>query len=414
VTQNNQEVRPIQPAETPEQSTMPPQNDFYQQFIDIFLDLAATFDLESILRKIIHTAKQLTNAEAASILLYNDTNQQLHFAAMTNASKEALLHKMVVPKESLAGWVALNREPVIVEDVSKDQRWFKNVAQKIDFFTKSIIAVPMITQNKLIGVLEVLNKYEGLFDQDDERYLSILASQAAVAINNARLFQQSDLISELVHEIRTPLGSINTVAYLLQREDLPQEQRTKLVKTIQQETQRLHQMASDFLDIARLESGRIYFRAQPFSVSELIQSCILILQPVAQEKNVALEYHIDSDDLTIEADQEKIKQVLTNLLSNATKYNQPDGKVIVSAYQSDHDTVQIDITDTGIGMSPDDLSHLFERFFRSARAIDVAEGTGLGLSICKQIVEAHGGTIMATSELGKGTTFSIRLPIELK
>jgi signal transduction histidine kinase len=414
VTQKNTESKPTQPANTAEPSMMPSQNDFYQQFIDIFLDLAATFDLESILRKIIHTAKQLTNAEAASILLYNDTNQQLHFAAMTNASKEAVLHKMVVPKESLAGWVALNREPVIVEDVSKDQRWFKNVAKKIDFFTKSIIAVPMITQNKLIGVLEVLNKYEGLFDQDDERYLSILASQAAVAINNTRLFQQSDLISELVHEIRTPLGSINTVAYLLQRDDLPPDQRTKLVKTIQQETQRLHQMASDFLDIARLESGRIYFRAQPFAVSALVDSCAQVLQPMAQEKNVEIPLRLESDNLTIEADQEKMKQVLTNLLSNAIKYNQPGGNVIISAFQSDQDTVQIDITDTGIGMSPDDLSHLFERFFRTTQAMDIAEGTGLGLSICKQIVEAHGGSIEATSELSEGTTFSIRLPVELK
>lgn len=414
MTQKNTDLTPTQQSHKTDQLAAPQQNDYYQQFIDIFLDLAATFDLESILRKIIHTAKKLTNAEAASILLYNDTNQQLHFAAMTNASKEALLHKMVVPKESLAGWVALNRQSVIVEDVRNDQRWFQNVAQKIDFFTKSIIAVPMITQNKLIGVLEVLNKYEGLFDQDDERYLSILSSQAAVAINNTRLFQQSDLISELVHEIRTPLGSINTIAYLLQRDDLLPVQRANLVKTIQQETQRLHQMASDFLDIARLESGRIYFRAEPFDVSDLIQSCILVLQPMAQERNITIEHHINPENLRIEADQEKIQQVLTNLLSNAIKYNHSDGKVIVAAWQSDPDTVQIDITDTGIGMSPDDLSHLFERFFRTSQAMDIAEGTGLGLSICKQIVEAHGGTIEATSALGEGTTFSIHLPLELK
>ena len=249
----------------PSQETpMHQQSDFYQQFIDIFLDLASTFDLEAILRKIIHTAISLTKAEAASILLFNDTNQQLHFAAMTNASKEALLHKMIVPKESLAGWVAINREPVIVQDVRHDNRWFTDVAEKIDFFTRSIIAVPMITQDKLIGVLEVLNKYDGTFDQQDQEYLSILASQAAVAINNTRLFQQSDLISELVHEIRTPLGSISTVAYLLQREDLPAEQRVDLVKTIQRETQRLHEMASDYLDVARLESGRIYFQGQRF------------------------------------------------------------------------------------------------------------------------------------------------------
>lgn len=397
-----------------QESSNPAQKDFYQQFIDIFLDLASTFDLESILRKIIHTANSLTNAEAASILLYNDTTQQLHFAAMTNASKEALLHKMVVPKESLAGWVAVNREPVIVQDVRKDNRWFTDVAKKIDFFTRSIIAVPMITQDKLIGVLEVLNKFEGTFDLQDQQYLSILASQAAVAINNTRLFQQSDLISELVHEIRTPLGSISTVAYLLQREDLPTEQRTELVKTIQNETQRLHQMASDYLDIARLESGRIYFQAENFSIIDLLKKCIEFILPHADEASIDIETYFPDEDLTVEADRGKIKQVITNLLSNALKYNQTDGKITVNAVKNQDETITVSITDTGIGMSVEDIDHLFERFYRSSTAMQTAEGTGLGLSICKQIIEAHGGTITARSEVGAGSTFSFTLPIELK
>ena len=130
----DEQEQPAQPVEP-----MSAQVDFNQQFIDIFLDLASTFDLESILRKIIHTAKSLTNAEAASILLYNDVHQQLHFAAMTNTKEEAQLHKMIVPKESLAGWVAINRLPVIVQDVKNDQRWFTDVAKKLDFFTRSIM-----------------------------------------------------------------------------------------------------------------------------------------------------------------------------------------------------------------------------------------------------------------------------------
>jgi signal transduction histidine kinase len=390
------------------------QVDFNQQFIDIFLDLASTFDLESILRKIIHTAKSLTNAEAASILLYDDANQQLHFAAMTNASKEAQLHKMIVPKESLAGWVAVNREPVIVQDVRQDKRWFTDVAKKIDFFTRSIIAVPMITQDKLIGVLEVLNKFEGTFNKKDQEYLSILASQAAVAINNTRLFQQSDLISELVHEIRTPLASISTVAYLLQREDIPGEQREELVKTIQSETQRLHQMASDYLDIARLESGRIYFKAADFLISELIEECVTLIEPYAQKTGVKIHKDYKDERLSVEADREKIKQVITNLLSNAVKYNRPNGSVTIQVLKTEDEAVTVKIMDTGIGMSTGDITHLFERFFRSSQAIQTAEGTGLGLSICKQIIEAHGGSINAIGEPGKGSTFSFTLPVELQ
>lgn len=391
----------------------PSKSDSYQQFIDIFLDLASTFDLESILRKIIHTAKSLTNAEAASILLYNDVHQELHFAAMTNANKEALLHKMIVPKESLAGWVALHHEPIIVQDVKQDKRWFTDVAEKIDFFTRSIIAVPMITQDKLIGVLEVLNKFEGTFDDQDLEYLSILASQAAVAINNTRLFQQSDLISELVHEIRTPLGSINTVAYLLQREDLPPTQRTELAKTIQTETQRLHQMASNYLEIARLESGRIYFQATEFDLIDLLSECTSFIEPAAREQQIEVVREFLSSPFIIEADREKIKQVIMNLLSNAVKYNHPQGNITLTVQKNDPDTVIISIADSGIGMSGDDLSHLFERFFRSSQAMLTAEGTGLGLSICKQIIEAHGGSISAVSKPETGSTFTVRLPIKL-
>jgi signal transduction histidine kinase len=395
-------------------NTVHPGIDFNQQFIEIFLDLASTFDLESILRKIIHTAKSLTHAEAASILLYNDVHQQLHFAAMTNSSKEAQLHKMVVPKESLAGWVAIHREPVIVQDVRKDTRWFTDVAEKIDFFTRSIIAVPMITQEKLIGVLEVLNKFEGTFDEQDQRYLSILASQAAVAINNTRLFQQSDLISELVHEIRTPLASISTVAYLLQRDDIAADQRVELVKTIQTETQRLHQMATNYLDVARLESGRIYFQADDFSIIELLDECIDLIKPKAQESGIQIFKEFDEKSFSIEADREKIKQVITNLLSNALKYNRPQGKISVKAQKNDDATITVQISDNGIGMSREDLDHLFERFFRGSTAMKTAEGTGLGLSICKQIIEAHGGTISAASQVGSGSTFSFTLPEELK
>ncbi|NSW51435.1 MAG: GAF domain-containing sensor histidine kinase [Anaerolineae bacterium] len=385
----------------------------YQKFIDIFKDLASTFDLDTILRKIIHTAKDLTSAEAASILLYDEPNQGLHFAAMTNASKEALLHTMVVPKESLAGWVATNRESVIVEDVHQDKRWFTNVSKKIDFPTRNIIAVPMITQNTLIGVLEVLNKSSGTFDLQDQGFLELLGSQAAVAINNTRLFQQSDLISELVHELRTPLGSMSTVAYLLQRPGLSDDQRLSLAQTIQQETERLNQMASDYLDFARLESGRIFFRATTFNLADLLAECIEIVRSKIDHENQTLMIDIEPQLSSIEADREKIKQVILNFLSNAIKYNSRHGRIEVKAHNLGKNQVQVSFTDTGIGMSPDDLQHLFERFFRSSNAVAVADGTGLGLSICKQIIEAHGGSIRVNSEVNLGSTFTMLLPTTL-
>ncbi|MBN2048224.1 MAG: GAF domain-containing sensor histidine kinase [Anaerolineaceae bacterium] len=386
----------------------------YRKFIDIFQELVSTFNLDTLLRRIIQVAKDLTHSEAASILLYDDLRQELHFSATTNINKEAQLHKIIVPKESLAGWVALNRETVIVEDVHQDQRWFTDVSKTVDFPTQSIIAVPMITQNKLIGVLEALNKQEGTFNDRDKECLKLLAAQAAVAIQNTRLFQQSDLISELVHELRTPLGSINTVAYLLQRPEISQSQRIEFARTIQSEADRLNRLTSNYLDFARLESGRIYYHTSIFRIESVIDECLEIIRPKAESQQIAITSQFAGNLPEIEADRDKIRQVILNLMSNAVKYNQVNGKIHIDVQTQTGEQIIIQIQDTGIGLSEDDTTHLFERFYRSKMAMKTAYGTGLGLSICKQIIEGHGGSIVVKSEVNVGSTFIVTLPIRLE
>ena len=381
----------------------------YKQLIEISRDLASTLELDILLKRIVSVASEITDSEAASILLYDEQKKQLRFQAASNEASQAKIYGIIVPTDSLAGWVALNREPVVVADVHKDDRWFTNVGEKLEFHTHSIIAVPMVAKGKLIGVLEALNKCDGTYTDSELEVLSVLGAQAAVAIENARLFQQSDLISELVHEIRTPLSSINTVSYLLQRPETTGEQRMQMVKTIQDETRRLNDLASSFLDLARLESGRVSFELSSFDVRELLVECALVIKPRAAENEVEIIVEEAEETFILEADRDQIKQVILNLLSNAVKYNRPNGSIFVSTERAGS-SIRLSIKDTGLGLSEEDLSHLFEKFFRASSSEKNISGTGLGLSISKRIVDGHGGQIDVQSQLNVGTTFSISLP----
>ena len=151
----------------------------------------------------------------------------------------------------------------------------------------------MITKNKVVGVLEALNKQQGKFTEGDESVLSVLGAQAAVAIENARLFQQSDLISEFVHELRTPLASLSTATYLLLQPQLAREQQEQIIHNIHAETLRLNSMAASFLDLARLESGRVQFRKASFTVGDLLFECKDIMSSKAEEEGV--EIRIEGD-----------------------------------------------------------------------------------------------------------------------
>jgi signal transduction histidine kinase len=261
----------------------------------------------------------------------------------------------------------------------------------------------------VVGVLEVLNKKDGDFSSGDENLLSVLGAQAAIAIENARLFQQSDLISEFVHELRTPLASLSTATYLLLRPEMSREQQEQIVNNIHNETLRLNSLASSFLDLARLESGRVRFRKSTFDVMDLLHECSDVMESKADLDHIQIRVIHPEGPTLLEADRDKIKQVILNLLSNAIKYNRPNGSIILKT-ESHESAMVISVQDTGVGIPEDAVGHIFEKFYRVRENEAKIPGTGLGLSICKQIVQGHGGTIEIKSKLGIGTNILISLP----
>lgn len=380
----------------------------YLRLIEIARDLASTLDLDTLLNRIIFAAREVLDSEAASILLYDEAQATLYFQVATNIDQPTM-RGLVVPLEgSIAGWIVQQRQPVRIEEVHQDPRYFGLVEEATGFVTRSLLGVPLITHNKVVGVLEVLNKRSGKFTEADENLLLALGGQAAVAIENARLFQQSDLIAELVHELRTPLASITTTTYLLQRPEISEAQRSQMVHMIHDEALRLNALATSFLDLARLESGRVQYHHLRFDLADLLAECVDVMRPAAEQAGVSLVLDVPKL-LAVEADRDKIKQVVLNLVSNAIKYNRPNGRVVLQG-RAEAGGVQLEVADTGLGIPEDDLPHLFQRFYRVHQHESKAGGSGLGLVICQRIIQAHNGRIEVKSKLGEGTTFTIFLP----
>ena len=381
----------------------------YRRLIDIARDLASTLDLDILLNQIVSAASDLTESEAASILLYDDAARQLYFQVATNLDQPTM-RGLVVPLEgSIAGWIVTNRKAVRIPNAREDPRHFSAIGKQTHITTHSLLGVPLITKDKVVGVLEVINKQAGEFTDDDEDLMQVLGAQAAVAIENTRLFHQSDLVAEFVHELRTPLASIGTATYLLLRPEMSQEQRQATIHNIYNETLRLNTLASSYLDLARLESGRVRFNLTCFDLGPMLGECIEIMQSTADECSVNMELEIPGDLPQVEADRDKIKQVVLNLLSNAIKYNCPHGKVTMIAGTGNKEWT-LSVRDTGTGIPVKAIPHLFQKFYRVQASAGKVAGTGLGLSICKEIVSGHGGTIEVKSKYGKGATFTIHVP----
>jgi signal transduction histidine kinase len=351
----------------------------------------------------------LCSAEAASILLYDQVKDQLYFRAASNLDAPQMSELTVPMSGSIAGWIVSNQKPVIIDDTHKDPRHFGNIARITHVDTKSLLGVPLVRKERVVGVLEAINKLSGDFSDEDLDLMMALGAQAAIAIENARLFQQSDLISELVHEIRTPLASLTAAAYILLRPETHEERRERIINTMQEEIGRLSEMASAFLDLARLESGRTRFQFSTVNIGGLLDECVLMTRSKFDEKMQELRLELGETPVQISVDRDKLKQVVLNLLSNANKYTPMGGLITVSAWTSS-DEVFLSVKDNGCGIPADHLPHLFEKFYRVPAVEQATQGTGLGLFICKRIVDAHGGRMGVESTYGQGTTVTVRLP----
>ena len=224
--------------------------------------------------------------------------------------------------------------------------------------------------------------------------------------------QQQQFTSDAAHELRTPVTVMLTETQTTLNRERPAEDYRRTVEVCQRISQRMRRLIESLLELARLDAGQEQMKRMRFDLSRTAGECVDMVRPLADERSVKV--HCELPPIECTGDPERIAQVITNLMTNAIQYNKPGGEVTVQTQQRDG-TAILTVSDSGNGIAAEDLPRVFERFYRADKARSTSQGSaGLGLSICKAIVEAHGGTIEVASELGAGTTFTVRLPSENK
>ena len=358
----------------------------YQELVAISYGFSSTLDLDNLVYLILQGGMRITETTTGVLFLFDHQDQQLHYQIATNLDHLFSPGAVVPLDSSVAGWIYSHRVPYQITHADNRPHNLNFIEVAANQKIRDLLGVPLLHKEKIVGVLEVMNKPGGVFTKLDEEMLMILSTQAAVSIENLRLFQQSDLISEFVHEIRTPLAAISTATYLLQRQQITPEARDQIVQNIHLETQRLSALATSFHELAKLESGRAHFTFTVIDVMELFDECVAQVQTKADEKHIQIIIQDPVDILPFRGDREKIKQVILNLLSNAIKFNRPEGSIILGAMVNDGEML-LSIADTGMGIPAHAISDIFQKFIRFHTIEGQALGTGLSLAICKEIVE---------------------------
>jgi signal transduction histidine kinase/HAMP domain-containing protein len=392
----------------------------------------STLDLETVLTSIVRHAVQISNVDAGTIYEFDETKQvfipRINYGVSDEFIQAMRESRQRIGDKTVLGQSAERKLPVQIPDLEKVPDYPISYMKKTDF--SALLAVPLLRKDRHIGGLVIRRKIAGEFSESVVNLLQTFAAQSVIAIHNARLFleievkgrelqtankHKSEFLANMSHELRTPLNAILGYTELIIDNiygDVPDKIKDVLER-VEKNGRHLLNLINDVLDLSKIEAGGLTLSLKDYSMKDVIQTVFTSVEALAAEKNLDLKMEVSEDLKTGKGDEQRIAQVILNLIGNAIKFTE-QGTIVVKANVS-NESFLISVSDTGPGLSETDQKDIFDEFRQVDSSSTRAKGgTGLGLSISKKIAEMHGGRIWVDSVLGKGSTFSFTLPIRVE
>ncbi len=388
--------------------------------------VTSTLDLDQILTLTMRGIGRILHVEVGSLLLL-DEEGQLVFKKSLGLDLNRISLPPLKLGQGIAGHVAQTGRPLLVTDAQNDPRFYPDIDRLTGFITQSVLCVPLVVKERVIGVIEVINKLDGRFTDSDLELLNSMASSVAIAIENARLYtdlsdftreletSQAQLIqaeklaatgrltASIAHELNNPLQAIRNCLHLVLRRSLSEEKKGRYLAMAQEEVERLISIVQRMLDFYRPSRGGM----GPTDVDAILDSVLALANKRLQHGKVTVHRQPAAELPLIEAVSDQLKQVFLNIVINAVEAMPNGGDLYIKTTLSqDGQWLSISFADTGVGLTPEEQKNIFEPFFTTK-----TKGTGLGLSVSYGIIERHGGNIEVESEEGKGTAFTVKLPL---
>jgi signal transduction histidine kinase len=395
------------------------------RLVEISVTLNSTLDLTRLLQFITHSAADLVDSRAASILMVDDKTKDLYVAAATDMDPGEL-PRVPVPRDgSIAGTILRQDRPLILNNVVGAESGFREVGTPVRGEVRTLIGVPLRIKDRVTGVLEAVNKHDGIYDETDLQILTNVASLAAVAIQNARQVQalnrayeelgkveklKSDFIAIASHELRTPLGLIlGNAALLLDHAD---EEGVEYAEAVLSSAERMRLLVEEMtnMNMLQMASAEVMMTLQP--LGEIVQAAHDEVVDLVRAKGQQLELSVPEGNIRAMVDGPKLTMAIAHLLNNAIRFTEHDGRIEL-LLETHGREAWVRVRDDGAGIPVDELETVFDLFYQVEDHLTRRHGgLGLGLAIVKAIAEAHGGRIWVESEgMDRGATFTLAVPL---